>query len=132
MEKPLALIVEDNPQLNQIFCLTLEDDFEILSVSDGGSALRVLGQQVPAILILDLNLPEVSGEGVLDYVRSEERLAATRVILATADSVKADELAHAADLVLLKPISPSQLKILAGRIIKRMTQPLTMPRGGRI
>jgi CheY-like chemotaxis protein len=127
MEKPLALIIEDNPQLNTIFSITLQDDFEIVSVSNGDLAFQVLKQLIPSILILDLNLPGVSGQGILEYVRAEERLAAVRVVLATADSAKASELANSADLVLLKPISPTQLRMLASRITRKMTRPLSGP-----
>jgi CheY-like chemotaxis protein len=119
MEKLLALIVEDNPQLNMIFSLTLQDDFDILSVTNGSLAMEYLRYKVPDILILDLNLPGISGQKILEYVRSDERLAGVRVILATADAAKADELSAAADLVLLKPISPVQLQALAGRITKK-------------
>ena len=40
MNRPLALIVEDDPQLNQIFSLTLEASFEIETIADGARAIE--------------------------------------------------------------------------------------------
>jgi CheY-like chemotaxis protein len=116
MAKPVVLIVEDDPQLNLIFSLTLKSDFEIVPISDGGKALEYLQSNVPGMIVLDLNLPGASGKEILDTVRSHERLKVVRVILATADATMADELASEVDLVLLKPISTNQLRTLAARI----------------
>jgi CheY-like chemotaxis protein len=116
MTKPLALIVEDNPQLSDIFTFTLSDLFETESVVDGLKALARLVEVVPQLVVLDINLPGASGAEVLHYIRADARFAATRVILATADSIRAGEIHDKADIVLLKPISPSQLRSLAERM----------------
>jgi two-component system, cell cycle response regulator DivK len=113
--KPPTLIVEDDPQLNMIFSLTLQKDFEITSFSEGDQAMEYLKSNAPEMIILDLNLPGASGEQILRYIRAETRLSGMRIILATADAGKADYLADQVDLILLKPISPIQLKDLALR-----------------
>jgi DNA-binding response OmpR family regulator len=118
VEKQLALIVEDNPQLNKIFSIALAENFETLSFDDGDRALKYLAENAPQVIILDLNLPGTSGQQILSFVRSQPHLAGVRVILATADAARADELSSSADLVLLKPISPIQLIALAARISK--------------
>jgi len=116
MTNPLVLIVEDDPTQNQIFTLTLESDFEVETYTDGNAASARLDEVVPALLVLDLNLPGVPGREILAQVRADERMAETRVILTTADEQQADMLYKQADLVLLKPISPGQLKDLAKRL----------------
>lgn len=121
MEKPLAFIVEDDPKLNRIFSVSLDRDFEVQNCDDGNEALRRLAEIVPAIVILDLNLPGQSGATILKFIRSDARLAKTRVILSTADERQAEILERDADLVLLKPVSPMQLRELAARF---------RPRGG--
>jgi CheY-like chemotaxis protein len=68
------------------------------------------------VVVLDLHLPYLSGKELLYHIRADQRLGQTRVILATADSVLAESLQEEADLVLLKPISPSQLRDLAIRL----------------
>ena len=116
MTKPLIFVVEDNPKLNEIISITLEADFELETCTDGNAALERLKIAVPQIVILDLNLPGISGKEVLAHIRSDARLAKTRVILTTADDRQAESLNNEADIVLLKPVSPTQLRELALRI----------------
>ena len=116
MAKPLVLIVEDDPKLNEIITITLQDDFELETCTDGDMALVHLRTIAPQIVVLDLNLPGTTGANLLTYIRSDPRLAKTRVILATADERQAETLTDHADIVLLKPVSPSQIRELALRI----------------
>jgi DNA-binding response OmpR family regulator len=114
--KPLALIIEDDPQLNEIIGLTLQADFEIDACSDGNSGWNRLSEVTPRILVLDLNLPGMPGKEILAKLRADDRFRNTRVILATADERQAETLHETADIVLLKPVSPAQLRELANRI----------------
>jgi two-component system cell cycle response regulator DivK len=114
--KPLALIIEDNLKLNQIFSLTLQADFEIEEITDGKIALVRLSEVVPDLVILDIHLPHVSGRELLEYIRADNRMEKTRVILTTADERQSEALQNLADIVLLKPISPLQLRELALRL----------------
>ncbi|MBK8616958.1 MAG: response regulator [Anaerolineales bacterium] len=116
MTKPLALVIEDNDKLSQIFSLTLQTEFEIEAITDGKAALKRLSEIVPDLIILDLHLPNVSGHELLKYVRADARMAKTRVILTTADERQSEALQDLADIVLLKPISPVQLRELATRM----------------
>ena len=117
MKEPLALIIEDDNDLANIFAIALEAaEFEIEIVPDGNAALERLSTSQPAVVLLDLHLPYVSGKTILRHIRSDERLAQTRIMLATADSMLADTLRLEADLVLLKPIGYSQLRDLAMRL----------------
>jgi len=116
MTKPLALIIEDDPQLNTIMSITLQGDFEIESCADGNAGLERLKQKIPTVVVLDLNLPGASGKEILQSIRADERLAKTRIILTTADERQAETLQDEADIVLLKPVSPAQLRELALRL----------------
>jgi len=116
MPKPLAFIIEDDPKLSAIISITLDDDFELETCADGNTAMQRLETIVPKVVILDLNLPGLSGREILKHIRSCQRFAQTRVILTTADNRKADTLDNDADIVLLKPISPAQLRELVLRI----------------
>jgi len=116
MNKPLALIVEDDPKLGSIFSLALQPEFDTEIITDGQSALDRLAQVAPALVVLDVNLPKVSGCDVLKYIRADQRLAKTKVIIATGDSNQCSALSNEADIAMLKPISPFQLRILASRL----------------
>jgi DNA-binding response OmpR family regulator len=116
MAKPLVMIVEDDPTQNQIFTIALQSDFEVETFTDGDSANSRLDEVNPAMVVLDLNLPGAPGKEILAKIRGDERMSEMRVILATADEQQADMLNAQADIVLLKPISPGQLKDLAKRL----------------
>ena len=114
--KPIAFVIEDDPQLSQIFTLTLQDDFEVHAISNGDEAMARLDSETPRIILLDLNLPKVSGEEILTHIRSNKKLKKTFVILSTANERLADTLRDEADIILLKPISPIQLREIASRL----------------
>lgn len=116
-EVPLALIIEDDTRLADIFTMVLQDAaYETKTAIDGQMALNYLTYLVPDLVILDLHLPHASGMEILRHIRSQARLASVPVILATADVRMADMLRGDADLVLLKPISPTQLRGMASRL----------------
>jgi DNA-binding response OmpR family regulator len=117
MKNPFALIIEDDLNLATIFAEALRmAEFEIEIVRDGQAALTRLAEITPTVVILDLHLPYVSGQTILQQIRADERLAKTRVMLTTADASRAESLRGEADLVLLKPISFFQLRDLAKRL----------------
>lgn len=118
--KPLALIIEDNVEQSRIFAIALtEAGYHAVVVTRGDEALAKLAEVTPDLLILDLHLPAVAGEEILRAVRSDERLKQTHVILATADAQRVDSLKQDADLVLLKPVSFTQLRDLSKRLRAR-------------
>jgi CheY-like chemotaxis protein len=124
MSKPLALIIEDDPDLSEIFSVSLRGGgFETEIISDGRIAIERLAGNPPAIIVLDLHLPHVDGATILEQIRANERFAKTAVILATADAQLADGLRSKADLILLKPVGVDQLRELAKRMLLRWHEP---------
>ena len=116
--KPLALIIEDNRDQNLIFTAALDQaGFATESILEGSSAQARLQEIIPSVIVLDLHIPGVHGEILLRQIRSDQRLADVRVILATADAALAGDLQSQVDLVLLKPVSFSQLSTLANRLM---------------
>lgn len=117
MKRDFSLIIEDDKDLAIIFSEALQAaEYETEIIQDGRLALERLADTQPAVVVLDLHLPQISGKKVLDQIRSARHLTATRVILATADPFMAESLREIADLVLIKPISFGQLRDLAARL----------------
>jgi DNA-binding response OmpR family regulator len=117
MNDPFALIVEDDVRLAEIFSFALQAaEFQTEISRDGAAAVTRLAETIPDVVLLDLHLPHYSGSEILRQIRADARLSQTRVILATADGRLAESLRDEADLVLLKPISPTQLRDLAKRL----------------
>jgi CheY-like chemotaxis protein len=115
-KKPFGYIVEDYEDSANVFSWALEmAGYDVEIARDGGVAQRRLTEIVPDLIILDLHIPNVPGDVLLQQVRSDARLSNTRVFLATADANMAAQLRDKAELVLLKPISLMQLRDLAER-----------------
>ncbi len=124
MNNPLALIIEDDIPHANLFSEALQKaGFEIEVIRDGQVAISRLAEITPALVVLDLHLPHVSGADILKHIRADARLAKTRVVVASADPQMASMLRDKADLVLIKPISYFQLKELAVRM-RGSTSPL--------
>lgn len=118
MDRPSALIIEDDPDLSFLFSKALEAaGFETEIINAGDIAMTRLSSMIPDIVTLDLNLPGVSGEHILRYIRSDVRMVDTKVIVATAYQYLPDTLYTDADLVLTKPINIKQLRDLATRLV---------------
>jgi DNA-binding response OmpR family regulator len=113
ISQPLAIIIEDEDQLADIFTQAMKlANFETLTIADGQKAIEMMSNLHPAVVILDLYLPGASGDKVLAYIRSEPGLEKVIVVLTTFDSLLADNLREQSDFVLLKPVSFSQLRDL--------------------
>ena len=110
----LALIIEDDDKLSVIYAEALRQaGFDPRVIDDGAEALTAIPTYRPAVVILDLHLPHVSGNEILKGIRQTDSLALTRVIITTADAVLAETLRAQCDLILIKPISYLQLRDLA-------------------
>ncbi len=114
---PIALVVEDDEKLSMIYTQAMKlADYYTLPFRDGQDAMESLEKMIPAVVVLDLNLPRISGETILRKIRSDERLAKTKIIITTANAALGSALEDQSDLVLVKPVSFSQLRNLAERL----------------
>ncbi|MEJ5240876.1 MAG: response regulator [Anaerolineales bacterium] len=112
------LLVEDDPHQAEIFSFALgQTGLIVHHLKDGAEVLPFLKEHAPELVVLDLHLPNLRGDKILQALRANPATANCKVILATADPRLADRLQDQADLVLLKPISYQQLKELAKRLL---------------
>lgn len=115
----LAYVIEDEVYLAEIFAKALtKAGFQTLEITDGQQAIEHLRetQDMPRLVVLDVNLPLVSGKDILRFIRADARFDKTRVILATSESAGVlGELEANSDIVLLKPVSYTLLRELASR-----------------
>jgi two-component system, OmpR family, alkaline phosphatase synthesis response regulator PhoP len=118
-----ALIIEDSPELNLLFSEALnESGFITESIYDGQEAQLRLQTIEPALILLDLHLPQVSGADLLTQIRQDPRLKDCIVIVASADGTWTSILSEQADYMMNKPISYIQLRDLCSRIYKNLTR----------
>jgi DNA-binding response OmpR family regulator len=112
-----AMVIEDDLDIAVIFSKALETaGFEVTTFTASEKALVDLDTAEPDLVVLDMHMPRISGEEILHRIRSDARLSKTRVIVATADHSLAETFQSQADLVLLKPVSFTQLVDLAQRM----------------
>jgi CheY-like chemotaxis protein len=119
MPAPLALVVEDDAGSSELFGSALAAaGFVVETVRHGNTAFARLGEVTPAVVVLDLRLPGMPGEVLLDEIRTQPRLAHTHVIVLSGDAQRAELGGEKADLVLVKPVGYAQLYDLAKRLVK--------------
>lgn len=108
-----VLIADDEPSLRRLVRTTISsDEYDLLEAVDGDQAWELARTRQPVVAVLDVRMPGRSGLAVTRAIKSDPRLASTRVILLTAhgqDEDVAAGLAAGADLYLTKPFSPLQL-----------------------
>lgn len=118
MQKPLALLVEDDPMLANIFNTCVQKaGFDTIVASDGGKAVALLETITPELFVLDLHVPIYSGDQIIDRIKENRRFDNSRIILATADARMADLLRGRVDFVMDKPVSSRQLLRLIERLL---------------
>lgn len=86
------LIVEDNELNMKLFRDLLEaHGYETLQTSEGLQALEIARKHQPDLILMDIQLPEVSGLEVTKWIKEDEELASIPVIAVTAFAMKGDE-----------------------------------------
>jgi two-component system cell cycle response regulator DivK len=117
MEKPVALIVEDDRDIVALFRHVLDvAGYHTEIVLNGKEAMERLENSHPNIVLLDLQLPGMSGIEILKRMRADERMKNIPVVVITAYPPYADSLPVEPDLLLLKPVDINQLSSLVQRL----------------
>ena len=87
-----VLIVEDNDLNMKLFNDLLEaHGYRTLQTKDGVEALRMARQHRPDLILMDIQLPEVSGLEVTKWLKEDDDLRSIPVIAVTAFAMKGDE-----------------------------------------
>lgn len=87
-----VLVVEDNDLNMKLFCDLLEaHEYETIQTKDGMTALDLAREHTPDLILMDIQLPEVSGLEVTKWLKEDEDLKAIPVIAVTAFAMKGDE-----------------------------------------
>ncbi|MBL8686405.1 MAG: response regulator [Alphaproteobacteria bacterium] len=90
--KKKILIVEDNELNMRLFNDLLEaQGYEIIQARQGIEALKQARQHLPDLILMDIQLPEISGLEVTKWIKEDEELKTIPVIAVTAFAMKGDE-----------------------------------------
>lgn len=114
------LVVEDEPQLRGLLRLYLErEGYRVTDVGDGAAALTAYDADGADLVILDLMLPAMQGETVLEALRDRD---AVPVLITSAKRTDAERIAGlraGADDYLAKPFNPHELTARVAAILRR-------------
>ncbi len=98
------LVVEDDDLNRKLFVTLLQEKgYEVAEAKDGGEALEKIRTEPPALILLDIVLPSVSGLEVLRQCRKEGLISSSKVYALTASALEEREEA-AFDGVIIKPV----------------------------
>ncbi|HRH87868.1 MAG TPA: response regulator, partial [Rubrivivax sp.] len=116
---PLVLVVDDSLTVRRVTQrLLLREGYRVVLAKDGLDALDKLGDELPSVVLSDIEMPRMDGFDLLRNIRSDARLAQLPVIMITS-RIAQKHRDHAAQLgvnhYLGKPYSEEELLALVGR-----------------
>ncbi len=134
------LVVDDEPDIVALVAYHLaRAGYRVSTAANGTDALQSAAAERPALVVLDLMLPGLSGYEVVDQLRADPATKDIAVLMLTARKEEQDRikgLLLGADDYLTKPFSPQELVLRVGAVVRRLRAPAgaTGPllRAGRI
>jgi two-component system, OmpR family, KDP operon response regulator KdpE len=123
--RPLVAVIEDEAPIRRFLKASLEvEDFAVAEASDGREGLRIITQQAPAIILLDLGLPDLDG---VEIIRQTREWSMVPIIVISARGEEASKVAAldaGADDYLSKPFSVAELLARIRASMRRAARPL--------
>ena len=118
--EPTVLVVDDEPNIVEVVSAYLKRElFNVVTASDGETALRAVHEHAPDLIVLDVMLPRIDGLEVCRRVRAQGN---TPIIMLTARGEETDKLVGlgiGADDYLTKPFSPRELVARIKAVLRR-------------
>ena len=118
----LILCVEDNPQNMRLVRKILTGaGYQVIEATDGLSALEIITDQHPDLVLLDINLPDIDGLEVTARVKANPTLSEIPLIALTANAMHGDRercLAAGCSGYVPKPITKNELLTTVARFVK--------------
>ena len=117
------LCIEDEPEMIDLMRLILgRRGFEVKGATSGADALKVIREDSPDLILLDLMMPEMDGWEVYQQIKADEKTKAIPVIVVTAKAQSIDRVLglHIAkvDDYIAKPFSPQELMNSVEKVLK--------------
>ncbi|SDC35462.1 MULTISPECIES: response regulator transcription factor [unclassified Candidatus Frackibacter] len=120
MDIDKILVVDDEEKITKVVKSYLEQDgYEVFLAYDGKQALKTYQDEELDLIVLDLMLPELTGEEVCKRIRTESDLPIIMLTAKTTEEEKITGLNIGADDYLVKPFSPRELVARVRAILRR-------------
>jgi two-component system phosphate regulon response regulator PhoB len=122
---PRVLVVDDEPDIVALVAYHLaKAGYRVSTAATGKDALEISRRERPALIVLDMMLPGLSGFDVLEQLRGDDTMRDVAVLMLTARRDEPDRirgLSLGADDYLTKPFSAQELVLRVGAILRRVT-----------
>jgi DNA-binding response OmpR family regulator len=115
-ERPTVLIVEDEPDLADLYATWLDEQYDVRTAYGGNEALELFDPDVNVVL-LDRRMPDMSGDEVLTSIREDG--GECRVAMVTAVEPDFDIVAMGFDDYLVKPVAKDDLHRVVANLLRR-------------
>jgi DNA-binding response OmpR family regulator len=126
-ENKRVVVVDDEPSVQEVVRAYLEKDgYHVFVAGTGGEGLALAERIKPGLIVLDLMLPDISGEEIAREVRSRSDVPILMLTAKASEDERIAGLALGADDYLVKPFSPREL-VARVRAILRRTQGAETP-----
>ncbi|HEX3533053.1 MAG TPA: response regulator transcription factor, partial [Gemmatimonadaceae bacterium] len=120
MAGPTALVIDDEPQIRRAVSHALADDFaKVVEAANGVDGLRVAAVERPSLIVLDLGLPDMTGESACNELHQSSDAMILVLSARHADQEKATLLDAGADDYVTKPFSTVELKARVRALLRR-------------
>ena len=117
------LIIEDNPLNMKLFsAMIAAEGYQVLQASDGAGGLALAREQHPDLIVMDIQLPGLSGLEVAASLKAEDGTRDIAIIATSAYAVPGDEVnirASGCDAFMAKPISIAPFLEIIDRLVAR-------------
>ena len=127
MKKNTVLIVEDEEDIASILQINLEaDGYDVITLNSGGPVMTAVLEQQPAIILLDVMIPEKDGFEVCKELKANPQTKHVPIIFLTAKTLEHNVISGleiGADDYITKPIKPKLLKSKIKSLLRRIAQP---------
>lgn len=119
-DHPLALVVEDNPDLRHYISENITGDYQVIVAVDGQEGLDLALERVPDIIISDVMMPRKNGFELCTALKTDDHTSHIPIILLTAKAGRGDKiegLEQGADDYLTKPFDARELRVRMANLI---------------
>lgn len=110
--KARILCVEDNPQNMRLVRKLLKRMYTVLEAEDGMTGLHIAEEEIPDLILMDINLPDIDGLEVTKRIKAQAHLNHIPIIALTANAMYGDEekyLTAGCDGYIAKPVLRDKL-----------------------
>ena len=123
-----VLVADDDADLRELIAFTLgQAGYLVIKASDGPAAVRLFGEEAPDLVVLDINMPGLSGFQVCEAIRARSRVPVMMLTVRGEEEDLVRALGLGADDYLTKPFSPRTLLARILALLRRAGMESTAP-----